>query len=164
MNVVHLHLLLNHLPVVGSVFGLLLLAVAMVRRSGELTKVSLGFLALLGAASVIVFLTGEPAQDAVERLPGFSEALADRHEDAALLATIVTGTIGALALAALLIYRRRAVPRWVTTLGLVSALGSTTLMGYVANLGGQIRHTEIRPASTSSGSGPVRPNDAEREH
>jgi|SRR5690348_4904918 len=164
MSIVHLHLLLNHLPVIGSVFGLLLLAVALWRGSGELTRVSLGFLALIGAASVAVFLTGEPAQDAVEKLPGFSEAIADRHEDAALLATIVTGTIGALALAALLIYRRRAVPRWVTTIGLVCALGSTALMGYVANLGGQIRHTEIRPGSTSSGVGPVRPIEAEREH
>ena len=78
MNVVHLHLLLNHLPVIGSVFGLLLLAVAAWRRSDELSKVSLGFLALLGAASIVVYLTGEPAQDAVENLPGFSEAISER--------------------------------------------------------------------------------------
>lgn len=164
MNVVHLHLLLNHLPVIGSVFGLLLLAVAAWRRSDELSKVSLGFLTLLGAASIVVYLTGEPAQDAVENLPGFSEAIADRHEDAALLATIITATLGALALAALFAYRRRGVPRWLTTLALVCTLGSTGFMGYVANLGGQIRHTEIRPGSMSSGAGPVRPAESEREH
>lgn len=164
MNIVHLHLLLNHLPVLGSAFGFLLLGVALWRGSDELAKVSLGFLALLGAASVLVFLTGEPAQDAVERLPGFSDALAERHEDAALVATIVTGTIGALALASLFAFRRRPLPRWLTTLALLCALGSTGLMGYVANLGGQIRHTEIRSGSISSGAGPVRPSDVEREH
>ena len=164
MNIVHLHLLLNHLPVIGSVFATLLLAVALFRRSGELTRVSLWFWGLLGVASVLVFLTGEPAQDAVERFPGFSDTLAERHEDAALVATIVTAGIGALALAALFVFRRRTIPRWLTTLGLVAALGSSVLMGYAANLGGQIRHTEIRPGAVSSQVSPVRPTEVEREH
>lgn len=150
MNVLHLHLLLNHVPVVGAIFGVLLLALGLLRRSDELAKVSFGFLALLGVVSVAVFLTGEPAQEAVEKLPGFSEALVDRHEDAALLATIATGTVGALALAAMIIYRRRALPRWLTTLGLFCTVGASALMGYTANLGGQIRHTEIRTGTTLS--------------
>jgi uncharacterized membrane protein len=163
MNTIHLHLLLNHLPVVGSVFAVLLLALALVRRSAELARVSFGFLTLLGAAALIVYLTGEPALDAIEKLPGFSEGIADRHEDAALVATIVTGTVGALALGALLVYRRRGVPRWLTTLGFIAALGSTAIMGYTANLGGQIRHTEIRPGSTTGTAGALRPSDVDRE-
>src|SRR5690349_14667366 len=114
MNVVHLHLLLNHVPVIGAVFGVFLLGIALLRRSDELAKASLGFLAVLGAFSVAVFLTGDPAQDAIEKLPGFSERLVDRHEDAALVATIVTAIIGAFGLAALVFYRRRAIPRWLT--------------------------------------------------
>lgn len=151
MNVVHLHLLLNHVPVIGAVFGVLLLTVSLLRRSEELAKVSLGFLALLGVVSVAVFLTGEPAQEAIEKLPGFSETLVDRHEDAALLATIATGIVGALALGALIIYRRRALPRWLTTLGLLCTVGAAALMGHTANLGGQIRHTEIRTGNALSG-------------
>lgn len=150
MSTVHLHLLLNHVPVIGIVFGALLLLLALLRRSGELAKVSLGFLALVGAVSVVVFLTGEPASDAIEKLPGISERLIDRHEEAAELATIVTGIIGALALGALLAYRRRTVPRWITALALISAFGSTVLMGYAANLGGQIRHPEIRSGPTAA--------------
>lgn len=157
---VHLHLLLNHLPIFGAVFGVLLLAVGLVRRSSELTRVSLGFLALLGVASVVVFLTGEPAEEAIEHMPDFSKGLVERHEDAALVATIVTGTLGALALASLIVYRRRALPRWLTTLGLVAALGSTAAMGYAANLGGQIRHTEIRAGAPRPSSQPVRHDDA----
>ena len=161
MSIVHLHLLLNHLPIFGAVFGVLLLALGLFRGSGELTRVSFGFLALLGVASVIVFLTGEPAEDAIEKLPDFSKALTEEHEEAALVATIVTGTIGALALAALVAYRRRPVPRWVTALGLVAALGSTAVMGYAANLGGQIRHTEIRAGSPATS--PVRHGDTDGE-
>ena len=149
MNIVHLHLLLNHVPVLGVVFVTLLLFSALIRRSGELAKVSLALFALVGAMALLVFLTGEPAQDAVEKLPGLSERLIDRHEDAALVATIATGVIGALALGALIVYRRRQLPRWVTAFALVAAVGSAGLMGYTANLGGQIRHTEIRSTSAS---------------
>ena len=151
MNLVHLHLLLNHFPVIGVVIVAFLLMAAVFRRSGELAKVSLAMLALVGAISILVFLTGEPAQDAVEKLPGISERIIDRHEDAARIATIVTAGIGALALGALAVYRRRALPRWVTLFALVGAVGSSAMMGYAANLGGQIRHTEIRGGSALGG-------------
>jgi len=144
MNTVHLHLLLNHLPVVGTLIGTLLLAVALLRRSDELGRVSLGLFALLGVIALAVYLTGEPAEDAVEKLPGFSHGVVDRHQDAALVATIVVGLVGTFALASLLFYRRRALPRWVTVLGFGAALVASSAMAYTANLGGQIRHTEIR--------------------
>ena len=163
MSIVHLHLLLNHFPVIGAILGALFLAVALLRRSSELAKISLAFLALVGAASVLVFLTGEPAQEALEKLPGFSERLVDRHEDMALVATIVTGTIGALALAAMILYRRRAVPHWLSTVVLVCAVGSSAVMGYTAYLGGQIRHTELRASTASLGGSDTATPAAERD-
>lgn len=73
--------------------GFALLGVAFLRRSNELGKFTLGTFAVLGAVSVIVFLTGEPAEKLVEKLPGFSEALTERHEEAALTATIVMASV-----------------------------------------------------------------------
>ena len=147
MNTIHLHLLLNHVPIVGALLGVFLVGVAIVRRSDELGKVALGTFVFLGAVSVVVFLTGEPAEELVEKLPGFSESLTERHEEAALVATIVMGVVGALSLIGLGAFRKRALPRWVTPALLLFALGATATMGYAANLGGQIRHTEIRPAA-----------------
>jgi len=144
MNIIHLHLLLNHVPVIGAVLGLALLGVAYLRRSDELGKFALGAFAALGAVSVVVFLTGEPAEEIVEKLPGFSKALTERHEEAALVATIVMGVVGFLSLIWLVVFRSRALARWVVPTALVLALGATATMGYAANLGGQIRHTEIR--------------------
>jgi hypothetical protein len=145
MDLVHLHLLLNHVPVIGAVGVVLLLGLAMLRNSTELGKVALGLLALLGAVAVVVFLTGEPAEERVEGLPGISEAIMETHEEVALVATIAMGGLGVLALAALAAFRTRALPRWVSGAGLVATVGVAGLMGYTANLGGQIRHTEIRP-------------------
>lgn len=153
MNLVHLHLLLNHVPVVGVAFVTLLLLLGVVRGSAEISRLSLWLLALVGAVSILVYLTGEPAQDAIEKLPGFSERLVDRHEDAALIATIAAGCVGALALGALIVYRRRVLPRWLTMLVLVAAVGASGAMAYTANLGGQIRHTEIRSGTASAANG-----------
>lgn len=144
MSVAHLHLLVNHFPVVGSVLGVLLLAVAMVRGSKELERTALAAFALLGVAAIVVYLTGEPAEESLERAVGIPEALVSRHEAVALAATVAMGVLGAMSLGALLGFRKRDIPRWVPTVVLVASVATASIMGYTANLGGQIRHTEIR--------------------
>ena len=144
MSFTHLHLLLNHFPVIGTLIVTALLAWAVFRRSEEITRVSLGLIAAMGAISIVVFFTGEPAEEAIENLPGFSEAITERHEEFALIATIVVGSIGTLALGALALLRKRDIPRWVTVWSLVLSIVASGVMGYTALLGGQIRHTEVR--------------------
>lgn len=145
MDAAHIHLLLNHVPVLGAIFGFLLLAFATWKGKDESTKVSLGVFALVGLAAVVVYLTGEPAEELVEGLPGFSEANLERHEEAALIATIGAGIVGLFAIGGLWLYRRRRVAVWFRTLSLVLGLGVVGLMGWTANLGGQVMHAEIRP-------------------
>lgn len=65
MSIVHVHLLLNHLPVVGAFLGVLLLAFALLRRSSEMGKFALGLLAAIAAIAVVVFFTGEPAEESL---------------------------------------------------------------------------------------------------
>jgi uncharacterized membrane protein len=122
--------------------------------------VTLGLLALFGAASLAVFLTGEPAEELAEKLPGFSESIAHAHEEVAELATVVTVGVGVLALAALVAFRRRALPRWVTVGGLLLALVAGGLMGYTGYLGGQIRHTEVRAGADRASDDPLTPRAA----
>ena len=144
MSLTHLHLLLNHFPVIGTIIGIALLGVAVMRKNTELMKTTLGLFAALGVITVIVYLTGEPAEEAIENLPGFSEAITERHEEFALVATIVLASFGTLALAILAVFRGKSMPRWVTLFSLVLALASGAVMGYTAMLGGQVRHTEVR--------------------
>jgi hypothetical protein len=146
MNPAHLHLLLNHVPVLGA-FGLLLLfTIAFFRRDSSLGRLTLGLTILVAGAAVAVFLTGEPAEELVEDLAGIGESAIEPHEEAARVATIAFGILGAMATAALLAFRRRELPRWTMGVALVGTLGVSALMGWTANLGGQIRHTEIGAA------------------
>lgn len=144
MSPVHLHLVLNHVPVVGTLIGLCLLAWAVLRRDDRLVRVCLGMFAVLAAVALVTFLTGEPAEEAVEGLAGVSESLVEQHEEAALLATIALGFLGALSVGVLFRFRARALPRQAALLLLAAALVPAGMMAWTANLGGQIRHSEIR--------------------
>ena len=71
----HLHLLLNHVPVIGTFLALLLLIVAFVRKSEELKKVTLFLFVLIALVTIPVYLTGEPADEMIENIPGISKAM-----------------------------------------------------------------------------------------
>ena len=151
MSPLHLHLLLNHVPVIGTVIALGLLAWAVLRGDERIGRASFVLLAVLAAVAVVAFLTGEPAEEAVEGVAGIPEALVERHEEAALLATIALGVTGALSLAALLLRRGRTLSRGAMLLLLAVGLVPAGAMAYTANLGGQIRHSEIRPGAVAGG-------------
>jgi len=158
MTIVHFHLLLNHVPVVGAALGAVLLVYAVVRRSNEVAKLALALCAALAVITVAVFFTGEPAEEAIEHMPGFSNAIVEPHEELALLSTIAFVGLGVLGLAALAYFRRRLLPRWVAAAGLALSLTVSGMMAVTANLGGQIRHSEIR-AGANLGS-----TDGDDEH
>ncbi len=143
MNYAHLHLILNHIPVLGTIFGLLILAFGFIRKSDEVKQTALGIFILSALMTIPVYLTGEPAEEIVENLAGVSEAIIDQHEDWAYYALILMEITGALALLNLIFFHRSFAKKFlvVTTLSSIIAVGSII---WTANLGGQIRHSEIR--------------------
>lgn len=145
MNDVHLHLIVNHVPILGTLFALVLGVYGAVRR--QPTVVRAAFLALIvsGLGGYVAQETGEGAEEAVEELPGVSERLIHEHEEAAEWATW-TGVVLALVALGVLVWRRREaeVGTVPTAAVLVFAAVVFALMARVGNLGGEIRHTEIR--------------------
>lgn len=146
MNIVHLHLLLNHVPVVGALVSLLLFAATLLMRGAVSTKFALAFTTGIAVIAIAVYFTGGPAEEVVEKLAGVSEKAIDRHEKAAEMTTVATGILGALSLLALVVFRAKPAPRWVAFAGFAGTVVISALLGWTANLGGQIRHTEIQGA------------------
>lgn len=143
MTFVHLHLMASHIPVIGILLLLPLLAFALLKRSDDVAKTGLWGLALIGIAAAAVYLTGEPTEEGVESLAGISKPLIEQHEEAALIATILLGIAGVLALYALYRSRKTPLSRGVIITALVAAFGISGVFAYTANLGGKIRHSEI---------------------
>ena len=145
MNWAHIHLLLNHIPVLGTAFGILLLAFAIVRKSEEIKQVSLGVFVFTAVAALPADFTGERAAEMVENLPGVSKPIIEPHEKSAVIAMWAAEILGIVALGGLLRFRRsRHLPHWFVAATLILAIAAGGLMARTANLGGKIRHTEIR--------------------
>jgi hypothetical protein len=100
---------------------------------------------LVGLLTIPVYMSGEPAEDAVRGLPDVTRDLVHEHEDAALFGIISASLNGAIALMALLLEKRRErLYRPLTITVLVVALWSSAVLARVSYLGGLVRHSEIR--------------------
>ena len=154
MTAAHFHLALNHIPVLGTLFGAVLLAYGLWRNQEAVQTVSLGLLVVAGAVAIAVYWTGEPAEEIVEGMAGVSHDAIEAHEEwgwYALLASLVTG-VAALVSLGIGRARRQLVRRTVQVV-LVLSLITTGMMAYTANLGGKIHHPELRGQTTAVESG-----------
>jgi hypothetical protein len=143
MSLVHLHLALNHVPVLGVAVGAALLLWALWRGDASLRKGALVALAVSAALAPVVSWTGEGAEEILERFPGWSEALIERHEEAAEAATWACAALAAAALWALRGFGRRPEPDRRSAAAALLALACVGLLARAAYRGGQIRHSEI---------------------
>ena len=144
VNIPHLHLLLNHVPTVGSVVGVGLLLLAIVRRNDHLVHSSLEVLFAVAMLTLPVYLTGVAAEEAVEGLTGVAANAVETHEAAALLAFIWMQVTGLVAWLGLWQSRRNSrVSRPVVASVLLLSVLTLALMGRAATIGGEIRHPEI---------------------
>ena len=101
MNNSHLHLVVNHLPIIFPIVGILLLLIGIFTKS-EVTNRNAYIIFILGAiASILAMATGENAEEAIENLPGVSENLIHTHEEAAELFAGLSYVLGGFSLFAL---------------------------------------------------------------
>jgi hypothetical protein len=151
MTIPHLHLLLNHFPVLGAVIGLGLLLLSLVRKNEHLKRAGLEVWFVVSLLTIPAYLSGNAAEQGIVELPDVSTALIAAHEDAAVWALLLMQITGVLAWLALWLDRRRAAddvgathasPLPLAAVLLFSVL-TVAAMARTATLGGEIRHPEI---------------------
>jgi hypothetical protein len=140
----HIHLILCHAPILGILFGLGWLAFGLWRGSRDIQKAALVMFVVAAAVAVPLYLTGKPATGAVRGLLGFSDPILEQHQEAAGVTLAGCVALGIVALAGLILFRGRAVAGWFGVLLLSGGLVVGGMVAWAANLGGQIRHSEIR--------------------
>ena len=154
MDWIQVHLLLNHVPVIGTWIGTGVLVWGLVARKEETRRLALGLLAIVAIAAAPTFFSGSGAEERAEALPGVSSAEVSEHESAADFALAGCMVLGVVAIAALLVSRKRqAVPAGWLAAVLCLALFCSALLARTAHLGGAIRHPEIRGGPSE----PLRP-------
>ncbi|MCB0593308.1 MAG: hypothetical protein KDD28_04400 [Phaeodactylibacter sp.] len=151
MNQAHVHLLLTHLPIVGSLLGVLALLAGFAFRSEPVKRTALGLFLFAALAAIPTFLTGEGAEEVVENLPGVQENLIGRHEDMASLFIWLISGLGLLSLATLAAsFKSNSISKALYPVTLVVSLATMGVATQVGATGGQIRHTEIGGATVQA--------------
>lgn len=144
MSSAHLHLMLNHFPVVGTILILLVIGYGIFRKNKEVIKVGLILTVVIAVISIFAYTTGDGAQQMVEGMDDVTEKYIDEHEDFALYALITMEVMGAAALLGLFAFKNREnFPGWFIALFVLLLLINSGMMGWTANLGGKIHHPEI---------------------
>jgi uncharacterized membrane protein len=142
-DLAHVHLLLNHVPTIGTIVAVFLLLLSFVRRNDHLKKVSFELFFLIALATIPVYESGVAAAEALKDQPAMAKAIT-LHQDAALNAFILMELTGFVAWLALWQFRRIGRTTQALT-GAVVVLSVLTLavVALAANLGGDIHHPEI---------------------
>jgi hypothetical protein len=145
VNLAHLHLLLNHVPTVGSVVALGLLLLALVRRSEPLEHAGLEVLFAIAVVTLPVYMSGVAAHQKLRDQPEISDNATRVHQNAALAGFTVTEFAGFAAWIALWQSRRRGrAARGLVPAATLLSIVALALMARASTLGGEIRHPEIR--------------------
>lgn len=145
VDVAHLHLLMNHVPTVGTIVAIFLLLMGMVRHEAALKHASLEVFFLVALFTLPVYVTGGAAQFEIQDLPDISVALITAHHDAALLAFMWMQITGFVAWVGLWQARRLSRPgAWVSPAVLLLSVVTLAMMARAATMGGEINHPEIR--------------------
>ncbi len=112
MTPAHLHLALNHFPIVGVLASIVFLIAALTRRNSMLLRAGLLALVITALFALPVYFSGEPTEEVVENLAGVSHDTIEEHEEVAKLAFVGLELLGVLAAFGLYSYRDRTAPRW----------------------------------------------------
>jgi uncharacterized membrane protein len=146
----HAHLILNHFPTAGFVFGIAALVTALVADNAAMKKGSLILFVILGILGVPTYVAGTAAMWALTQptIPEISKAVINSHRDMALWTLFGLAVTGATAWIEL--WRARSQGSFSKqSLYLVLGFSVVTLaiMTETGHRGGLINHPEIRSAS-----------------
>ena len=137
----YLHLLSNHFPILGSLFGVLLLVVALVKPNLHTTLSAYLILLVSGLGGIVAYFTGEPAEESIEHVAGISHKLIHVHEEMAENALIFVFLLTAAAVVGLWAERAqwksaKKIERFTLVIGIIAFI----LFAFTGYLGGHIRH------------------------
>lgn len=146
MDAGHIHLMINHFPVIGTFFGLILYGIGFLRKNKVLEKA--GLFTFLGIAliSIPTYFSGLMAHETIEKMAGTSKKAVHEHQEMAETALFLMAGLAIASLTLLVVMWRSKNNKTGLMKGivLVLALITFTFMSLVDNLGGKIRRPELR--------------------
>lgn len=145
MNEAHLHMVVNHFPIIGTIFGLGILIAGIVLKNKTIKNTAYCLFIVAAVFAAISMGTGEGAEEMVEDMPSVGKQIIHEHEEMAEKLALILYVLGAISLVGLYLnYKQHSKANLITYLALVIAVVGVLIGKEVGTTGGEVRHTEIR--------------------
>ncbi len=145
MNEAHWHLVVNHLPIIFPIVGVIVLITGLISKSEAIKRTAYMIFLLAGVASIVAMATGEGAEEVVEKISTTNEKYIETHEESAETFAILSYILGGFSLLCLWAsFKKKFFSTILSIISLVFALIVLFYGKQTGTTGGEIRHTEIR--------------------
>ena len=151
MNDAHLHMVLNHFPIIGSIFGLVILIAGLILKNNSVKNTAYILFMVSAIFAAFSMGTGEGAEEMVEDMPNIGKQIIHEHEEIAEKFALVLYLMAAVSLAGLIMnLKNYSKAKFVSYVAVVIAIIAVVVSTQVGTSGGEIRHTEIRDDSVNT--------------
>ncbi|MDT7904754.1 MAG: DUF2231 domain-containing protein [Candidatus Caldipriscus sp.] len=136
-NPVFIHLITNHFPIFGFLFGAVFLFYGLRRDDRDIRNFSLFILILSTILTALAYFSGHNSEEIVEKISGISHEALETHESIALVPFSLAIIVGVLSV--LHFFKSAKFISWIILV--LSLLTSATSVA-TSYFGGEIRHHE----------------------
>lgn len=151
MNDAHLHMVVNHFPIIGSIFGLGILLTGIILKNNSVKNTAYVLFIVAAVFAAFSMGTGEGAEEMVEDMPNIGKEIIHEHEEIAEKLALLLYLLAAVSLTGLILnLKNHSKSKLISFIALIVAIGAVYISTLVGTSGGEIRHTEIREDSTVS--------------
>ncbi len=145
MNGAHWHLVLNHLPIIFPIVGVLVMIAGVISKSEAVKRTSFMIFIFSAVAAIAAMRTGEGAEEIVEKINGVTENYIEIHEATAETFSLLSYILGGISLLGLWAsFKQKSFSSIVSMITLVFAFVVLFFAKQTGTTGGEIIHTEIR--------------------
>lgn len=146
MNGAHFHLVVNHLPIIFPIVGIIVMITGLIFKSDAVKRTAFLIFIIGSLTSIAAMTSGEGAEEIVENISGVTENYIEIHEESAELFSILTYILGGLSLIGLWAsIKQKSFSKFLNIGILIFAFIVIYFGKETGTTGGEIRHTEIRP-------------------
>ena len=151
MNDAHLHLVVNHFPIIGTIFGLGILIAGILFKNNVIKNVAYIIFVVVAIFSALSMASGEGAEEIAEKLPSVTDQIIHEHEEIAEKLALVLYVLGFVSLIGLYFnFKKWTKANLISYIATVIAVIGVFLGKQTGTTGGEIRHTEIRESTAST--------------
>jgi len=145
MNDAHLHLVVNHFPIIGTILGLGILIAGMILKNNSVKNTAYSLFIIAAVFAAFSMGTGEGAEEAVENFADVTKGSIHEHEEMAEKLAIILYVLGVVSIGGIYLnIKNNTKAKLVSYAALLVAVVAVFIAKEVGTTGGEVRHTEIR--------------------